>query len=507
MNKNKKALLFALSALSTPLVVAAPCTFDVNKTCTLATDLLKDKASNGLPYYAPTNYDHRMSTEINVYDASKVVKNTDGTLTLLANLINNGYWKSGEIMTRSNLTSPPYNAPYASQVWNTQATTHGYLEVNVKLPTCTTSLDNLCQQGKNPSNYNRGLWPAIWLLPFKDNTWPLNGEIDIMEAYPKNTAFNITTSALHFNGNAPACGNNDCKGWGYPLERHQFPELAYNKAHTWGFEWEKDPKSTKGGYIMTGYIDNVKTWGPLASDSLPADGSNAIARGFNDANGGNYLIINLAVGGNYADAPNPQMQSASMNVNSVKFYKVDNSAGGSCNPPTDLYAFYSDNKQSVNLNWTSPTDKTNLTSFQIKDWQKKQLWTGNATTWTQNTLPKKAGTFTYYISSVCGSTASEDVRIDVVIPQTGVCGSPTNITSSVSADKKSIVLNWNPPQSSLYPSNYQVKDWQNKLLYQGNTFSWTDKTLPGKAGTYTYYINTVCNDLSSTAVKYDAIIK
>jgi hypothetical protein len=507
MNKYKIALLLPLSLFSFHLTFAAPCSFDSHKSCVLKTDILNDKSSNGLNYYSSTNYDHRMSGEINVYDVSMVQKGVNGSLTLLANLINPGYWRSGEIMTRANLTSPPFNSPTPSEEWSTKVTTHGYLEVSIKLPTCTKSSDGLCQQGKNPANYNKGLWPAIWMMPTYDSNWPQNGEIDIMEAYPQNTAFNITTSALHFNGNDGKCGGGDCKGWGYSLEQHQFPELAYNKDHVWGFEWEQDPNSKTGGYIMTGYIDNVKTWGPLKTDSLPADGANALQRGFNDPAGGYYLIVNLAIGGPYASAPHPQMQSSSMQLNSVKFYQVTSSTPtANCSAPINISSSYTQDKRNITLNWLAPTDGSTVQSFQVKDWQKKILWQGTQKTWTDKTLPGTAGKFTYFLSSVCTGKISNDIQYDAIIPETAQCNPPVNITSNYTADKRNITLNWSAPATSLPISSYQVRDWQQRILWQGNSLNWTDHSLPGQSGKFTYFLNSVCNAQNSTMIQKDVFI-
>jgi hypothetical protein len=350
----KLILLSQLSLFSSEIALAATCSFDSGKSCQLRRDILNDKTPEGINYYAPTNYDHRISGEINVYNASLVKQSSNG-LTFIANLIRPGYWEAGEIMTRRDLRSPPFNAPVASEVWTTKETTHGYLEVSLKLPTCTKSTDNLCQSQTNPKEYNAGLWPAIWMMPTYDGNWPQNGEIDIMEAYPKNTLFNITTGALHFNGNDPQCLFNDCRGPGLVLESHEFPELAYSKVHTWGFEWQKDPNSAKNGYILTGYIDNKKTWGPLVTDQLPADGANALSRGFNDPAGGYYLIINLAIGGPYAGEPHPKMQAASMQLTSVKFYQVSQSEPtGQCDIPVNISSTYTQNKKNITLSWKPP---------------------------------------------------------------------------------------------------------------------------------------------------------
>src|SRR5262249_28108146 len=149
--------------------------------------------------------------------------------------------------------------------------------------------------------------PSVWLLPTFDTNWPQNGEIDVWEAYQLGRDFNVTTVTLHFNGNDPRCGGNDCKFIGFHLAVPAANGPLYNNFHTWGFEWQPDPNSTKHGVIMTGYFDNVKVWGPLATDSLPADGPNAFSRGFNDPAGGFYLITALAVGGPYAGAPNAHL--------------------------------------------------------------------------------------------------------------------------------------------------------------------------------------------------------
>ncbi|WP_419418398.1 glycoside hydrolase family 16 protein [Legionella sp. D16C41] len=496
------------SLVFSQLLNAAPCPFDQSKNCDLKTDILKDKSAQGLNFYAPTNYDHRISGEINVYDVSKVIKKADGTLTLLADVVNPGFWRSGEIMTRANLTAPPYNSPTPSAVWTTQTTTHGYVEVNVKLPSCTVSTDGKCQNGSNPAEYNRGLWPAIWMEPTFDANWPQNGEIDIMEAYLKNTAFNIVTATLHFNGNDPRCGGNDCRGIGFGLGNHTFPELAYAKPHTWGFEWEKDPQSTKGGYILNGYIDNAKIWGPLRTDTLPADGPNALSRGFNDPNGGYYLIVNLAVGGPYADAPNPQMKRASMDVNSIKVYQVGGSGpANKCLAPTNITSSYTADKKSATLNWQQPQGSLPIQLYRVKDCQKRLLWEGNQLTFTDKMLPGEPGNYVYFLSSVCNGQESSNVEYDVNMTTDDVCNPPSNINATYTPDKKSITLTWTAPASGSAAASYEISDWMKHVMWQGNALTFTDKSLPGTAGKFTYFVDTVCqNGKRSELVQKDVMI-
>lgn len=326
------ALLSSALYIVTTNAYAIPCPFNPNLTCTLFHDILNDVDGAGLRYYGPTNYDHRFSGEIEVFNANLVQPYTDATnapgqIKLTAQLVN-GAWQSGEIMTRPDLEKPPYNAPKQIHPFATSDIQHGYVEVKLKTPRCETSDDGLCQNGTNPQEYSRGLWPSFWMLPNHDTDWPMNGEIDIWEAYQTSQPLNVSTSALHFNGNDPRCGGNDCKFIGFNLQggvSNNGP--LYNDFHTWGFEWQPDPNSTDGGVIMTEYFDNAKIWGPLTSDSLPADGPKAFSRGFHDPNGGFYLIGAVAVGGGYAGNPNPHMRSATMYVQSVKTYSVGGGGG------------------------------------------------------------------------------------------------------------------------------------------------------------------------------------
>lgn len=398
---------------------AMPCSFDHNKQCSFSRNILTDKNEEGLNYYASTNYDHRKSGEINVYDTTLVAPYWDnakqpGQLKLSAIKVNDNYWLSGEIMTRRNLESPPYNSPINSATWDTSTTSHGYLEVVAQLPQCETSDDGSCETQQNPANYNTGLWPAIWLLPTDDSQWPTNGEIDIMEAYPKNTDFDVSTAALHFNGTSPSCTGGDCKGPGYRLITKKENDKLYNQFHQWGFEWEKDSQSTKNGYIITGYFDNQKIWGPLKTDSLPADGSNALSRGFNNPEGGYYLIVNLAMGGPYAGAPNPHMKSASMLVQSIKSYNVKSPS--ICKPPANITYTYTTDKKSVTLKWQKPEGSLPIDEYQVRNWVQQLLWKGTAITWTEKTLPGKSGKYTYYLNSQCGDATSELIKYEVIIP-------------------------------------------------------------------------------------------
>jgi beta-glucanase (GH16 family) len=401
------------------------CSFDSTKSCSLARDLLNDKSSSGSLYYGATNYDHRMSGEIELYNSSLVTSyqdnvNAPGQIKFLLNN-NKGVYTSGEIMTRAGLHSPPFNSPNQVTPWNTKGITSGYIEVIVKMPKCDTSDDGLCQSNTNPLTYNSGLWPAIWMLPTNDSNWPLNSEIDLAEAYSQYTAptFNISTATLHFNGNDASCMNNDCVNSGYSLGVKTLAQPLFSAFHTWGMKWQTDPSSADQGYILTGYLDNVVAWGPIKTDALPADGKNALSRGFNDPNGGFYLIVNLAAGGPYAGAPNPHMQTASMYVQSIKVYNVIDTPPPACAAPINVQSMYSTDKKQITISWQSPSSSAAISYYQMNDWSNHLLWKGvtiNDRAFLDATLPGTSGTFTYNLYSVCGSSMSTGVKYNVVIP-------------------------------------------------------------------------------------------
>lgn len=413
-------LAFLLLA-SNATLYANPCPFDKTKDCALQRDILNDIGSNKLKYYAPTNYDHRMSGEINVYDASLTQSYTDsnnkpGQLKFIANIVNPNFWKSGEFMTRANLNAPPFNSPTASNPWTTKEAKHGYVEVVVRMPKCDSSTDGACQSGKAANSYAAGLWPAIWMMPTNDANWPYNAEIDISEAYLKGTDYRTSTATLHFNGNDGSCSYGDCVGAGYPLRNSVTATVLWSDFHTWGFEWQPDPTSGKGGYIITGYFDNQKAWGPLRTDTLPADGSNALSRGFNDPNGGYYLIVNLAIGGPYAGGTNGLIQSSSMYVQSAKSYTVSDVGPpptNSCLPPVDIRSMISQDKKQITIAWLAPTGSAPIQYYQVADWQHHVIWKGSSATnrsYQDQSLPGTPGNFYYFLSTVCDKSTSPEVE-------------------------------------------------------------------------------------------------
>ena len=120
--------------------------------------------------------------------------------------------------------------------------TYGYAEARVKIPA------------------GQGIWPAFWMLPASYNSEP---EIDIMEILGHQP------DVVHFhihNGVHPGqswTGEDFSQGW-----------------HTFAVDWQPD--------AIVWYVDGVERWRYTGS-AVPAEPS--------------YLLLNLAVGGDWPGAP------------------------------------------------------------------------------------------------------------------------------------------------------------------------------------------------------------
>lgn len=91
---------------------------------------------------------------------------------------------------------------------------YGYIEVRAILPK------------------GRGLWPAIWMLPtdWKYGSWPLSGEIDIMEHV------GFTPDSIYGSIHTKNFENSI----GTPFTRGISVKQPYTRFHTYAIEWNKD---------------------------------------------------------------------------------------------------------------------------------------------------------------------------------------------------------------------------------------------------------------------------
>lgn len=155
---------------------------------------------------------------------------------------------------------------------------YGRFEARIKLP------------------YGQGLWPAFWLLGADSdtNTWPQCGEIDIMEFKGQEpTTVHGTVHGPGYSGGNPITKS-------YSLVNSRFD----TDFHIFGIEW--------GENYINFYVDNV-----LYNQITPnkVTGKWVYDHPF-------YIILNLAVGGNYVGSPNAEtVFPQTMYVDYVRVYE------------------------------------------------------------------------------------------------------------------------------------------------------------------------------------------
>ncbi len=140
--------------------------------------------------------------------------------------------------------------------------------------------------------HGQGTWPAIWMLPEKENygPWAASGEIDILEAVNLGVPCakcpgereNTILGTLHFGGKWP---NNKHKG-----EEVAFPGVLDGEFHTYAIEWYPDR--------ITWQVDG-QTFAERTVSEWSTTGSSAPGAPFNQPF---HLIINLAIGGKLAES-------------------------------------------------------------------------------------------------------------------------------------------------------------------------------------------------------------
>ena len=164
--------------------------------------------------------------------------------------------------------------------------------------------------------WGKGLWPALWMLPQDDRYggWAASGEIDLMEIVGDRP--HEVLNSLHF-------------GSGYP-ERHLLTHVhplpggsLVSDWHVYAVEWEP-------GEIRF-YVDDALTctrkhwW----SCSKTQDGAGLKPTKASDLNPWPapfdqpfYLVMNVAVGGNFPGVPTPETRfPAELVVDYVRVYR------------------------------------------------------------------------------------------------------------------------------------------------------------------------------------------
>ena len=164
--------------------------------------------------------------------------------------------------------------------------------------------------------WGKGLWPALWMLPQDDRYggWAASGEIDLMEIVGEKP--HEVLNSIHFGSTYP---KRSLITWVHPL-----PEgSTVSDWHVYTVEWEP-------GEIRF-YVDDVHTcsYNHWWSCSRLEDGVGVEPQGPADLNPWPapfdqpfYLVMNVAVGGNFPGAPNEATRfPAELVVDYVRVYE------------------------------------------------------------------------------------------------------------------------------------------------------------------------------------------
>ena len=158
------------------------------------------------------------------------------------------------------------------------ATTYGRIEARIKLP------------------FGQGIWPAFWMLGnnFDVVGWPNCGEIDIMEYRGQKT------SRVHGSLHGPGYFGGSAVTGSYDLQNDRFDR----DFHIFAVEWEKN-------YIAF-FVDDTRY---MRVDRTDVPGTWVFDHPF-------FIILNLAVGGNFVGPPNAStIFPQTMLVDYVRVYK------------------------------------------------------------------------------------------------------------------------------------------------------------------------------------------
>ncbi|WP_421811285.1 glycoside hydrolase family 16 protein [Flagellimonas sp.] len=144
--------------------------------------------------------------------------------------------------------------------------------------------------------YGQGIWPAFWMLgaDIDENPWPGAGEIDIMEYRGQSPT--VLIGSVH----GPGYSGGDAISKEFTLSNDRF-DTGF---HIFGIEW--------GPEYVNFYVDDV-----LYNQITPEDvtGPWVFDKPF-------YILMNLAVGGNFVGSPNEETEfPQTMLVDYVRVYE------------------------------------------------------------------------------------------------------------------------------------------------------------------------------------------
>ncbi len=144
-----------------------------------------------------------------------------------------------------------------------------------------------------------GLWPAFWTLGVS-GAWPACGEVDIMEYYREMLLANVAWSSARR-------GTPTWHTVKTPLST--FPDPGWSdKFHVWRMDWDVN--------FLRLYVD-----GQLLNETNLKDTVNGDDTGVNPFHQPQYMIINLAIGGQNGGDPLATTFPAKFEIDYVRVYQ------------------------------------------------------------------------------------------------------------------------------------------------------------------------------------------
>lgn len=145
-----------------------------------------------------------------------------------------------------------------------------------------------------------GLWPAFWTVG-TTGEWPSGGEIDIMEFYRGNVLANVAW-ATERRWNAKWDSTST------PLSDLGGPDWS-SKFHLWRMDWDKE--------AIRLYVDNR-----MLNETLLKGTVNGDAGKRNPFHDPQFIILNLAVGGQNGGDPAPTAFPARFEIDYVRVFQT-----------------------------------------------------------------------------------------------------------------------------------------------------------------------------------------
>tara|TARA_R110002074_G_scaffold396436_1_gene585841 strand:- start:176 stop:1024 length:849 start_codon:yes stop_codon:yes gene_type:complete len=272
--KMKKLSIIACLTIAVSVFTFTSCSTDENQTVTNFNNLTMADEFNTPGAPDPTIWDYNIGTGDNGWgnndlqyytDREENIVVEDGMLKITAR--QESFEGSGYTSSRI-LTKGKFEQQY------------GRWEARIQMP------------------WGQGIWPAFWMLgaDIDDNPWPQAGEIDVVEFRGQEP----TTIYAGLHG--PEYNGGEAVYKTYDLENDRF-DTGF---HIFGIEWGS-------GYVNF-YVDDV-----LFNQITPSDvpGEWVFDKPF-------FIIINMAVGGNFGGSPNAStVFPQEMLVDYVRVYAAD----------------------------------------------------------------------------------------------------------------------------------------------------------------------------------------